>query len=44
LRNRIGLAAIGDEINLTVDHGGAERTVEVRIGRAVAQRQRLGQR
>ena len=44
LRTRIGLAAIGDEITLTVDHGGAERTVEVRIGRAVAQRQRLGQR
>ncbi|MGA8549914.1 MAG: Do family serine endopeptidase [Stellaceae bacterium] len=44
LRTRIGLAAIGDEITLTVDHGGAERTVAVRIGRAVAQRQRLGQR
>ncbi len=44
LRNRIGLMSIGDEVALTVDRGGAQREVMVRIGRAAAERQRLGQR
>jgi Do/DeqQ family serine protease len=44
LRNRIGLAPIGDEIALTVDRGGSEREVTVRIGQATAERQRVGPR
>jgi Do/DeqQ family serine protease len=44
LRNRIGLAPIGDEVALTIDRGGSQREVTVRIGRATAERQRLGQR
>jgi Do/DeqQ family serine protease len=39
LRNRVGLAQIGDEIELTVDRTGAERTVSVRIEQATAERQ-----
>ncbi|HUC70738.1 MAG TPA: Do family serine endopeptidase [Stellaceae bacterium] len=39
LRNRVGLAQIGDEIALTVDRVGAERTVSVRIEQATAERQ-----
>ncbi|HEY3911652.1 MAG TPA: Do family serine endopeptidase [Stellaceae bacterium] len=44
LRNRIGLSPIGDEVTLTVDRGTAQRQVMVRIGRAPAERQRLGER
>jgi Do/DeqQ family serine protease len=44
LRNRIGLMPIGQEVALTVDRGTAQREVTVRIGRAAAERQRLGQR
>jgi Do/DeqQ family serine protease len=46
LRNRVGLSRIGDEVDLTVERGGAERNVNVRIERATttAQRQRLRQR
>jgi Do/DeqQ family serine protease len=43
LRNRVGLAQIGDEIELTLDRGGAERTVSVRIEQATAER-RSGRR
>lgn len=39
LRNRVGLAPIGDQIELTVDHAGAERMVTVRIEQATAERQ-----
>lgn len=39
LRNRVGLAQIGDDIELTVDRGGSERTVSVRIEQATAARQ-----
>jgi Do/DeqQ family serine protease len=31
LRNRVGLSRIGDEVQLTVDRGGSERNVSVRI-------------
>ena len=41
LRNRVGLARIGDRIELTVERGGSDRTVTVRIDQATAQRQRL---
>jgi Do/DeqQ family serine protease len=46
LRNRVGLSRIGDEVDLTVERGGVERQVNVRIERAAttAQRQRLRQR
>jgi len=46
LRNRVGLSRIGDEVELTVERGGAERTVSVRIEKATttAQRQRPRQR
>ena len=44
LRNRIGLSPIGDEVTLTIDRGGVQRQVAVRIGRAPAERERLGQR
>ena len=46
LRNRVGLSRIGDEVELTVERGGAERTVAVRIEKATttAQRQRSRQR
>jgi Do/DeqQ family serine protease len=46
LRNRVGLSRIGDEVDLTVERGGAERNVTVRVERATttAQRQRLRQR
>jgi Do/DeqQ family serine protease len=44
LRNRVGLSPIGDEIVLTVDRGGSERNVTVRIERATAERQRVGRR
>jgi Do/DeqQ family serine protease len=45
LHNRVGLSRIGDDIELTVERGGAERNVTVRIERATttAQRQRLRQ-
>jgi Do/DeqQ family serine protease len=39
LRNRVGLAQIGDDIELTVDRGGSERAVSVRIEQATAARQ-----
>ena len=39
LRNRVGLAQIGDDLELTVDRGGSERTVSVRIEQATAARQ-----
>jgi Do/DeqQ family serine protease len=46
LRNRVGLSRIGDEVELSVERGGAERNVTVRIEKATttAQRQRPGQR
>ena len=34
LRNAIGLARIGDEIMLTIDRRGAERTISVRVEQA----------
>src|SRR5215469_6099313 len=42
LRNRVGLSRIGDEVELTVERGGVERNVTVRIEQATttAQRQR----
>src|SRR4029077_14547131 len=36
LRNRVGLSRIGDEVELTVDRRGSERTVAVRIEAAPA--------
>jgi Do/DeqQ family serine protease len=39
LRNRVGLAQVGDEIELTVDRAGSERTVAVKIEQATADRQ-----
>src|SRR5437762_5376428 len=46
LRNRVGLSRIGDEVELTVERGGAERNVTVRVEKATttAQRQRSRQR
>jgi Do/DeqQ family serine protease len=46
LRNRVGLARIGDEVELTVERGGSERNVTVRIEQVTttAQRQRARQR
>src|SRR5438270_3598345 len=46
LRNRVGLSRIGDEVELTVERGGAERNVTVRVERVTttAQRQRQRQR
>jgi len=46
LRNRVGLSRIGDEVELTVERGGQERNVTVRIEQATttAQRQRSRQR
>ena len=45
LRNRVGLSRIGDEVELTVERGGTERSVTVRVERATttAQRQRPSQ-
>jgi serine protease DegQ len=42
LRNRVGLALIGNDIELTVDRAGSERNVTVRIERATAERERIG--
>lgn len=39
LKNRVGLSQIGEELQLTVDRSGAERTVNVRIEQASAERQ-----
>jgi len=46
LRNRVGLSRIGEEVELTVERGGQERNVTVRIEQATttAQRQRSRQR
>jgi serine protease Do len=49
LRNRVGLSRIGDEVQLTVDRGGSERSVSVRIEQppattATSQRRGLRQR
>jgi S1-C subfamily serine protease len=44
LRNRVGLSRIGDSVTLTVDRGGSERNVSVRIEQARPARQRVGQR
>jgi Do/DeqQ family serine protease len=45
LRNRVGLSRIGDEVELTIERGGVERTVTIRIEQAAtAQRQRTRQR
>jgi Do/DeqQ family serine protease len=47
LRNRVGLTRIGDEVQLTVDRGGSERTMTVRIEQApttTTQRRGLRQR
>jgi Do/DeqQ family serine protease len=45
LRNRVGLSRIGDDVELTVERGGAERNVTVRVERVTttAQRQRPSQ-
>jgi len=42
LRNRVGLSRIGDAVELTLERGGVERNVTVRIEQATttAQRQR----
>ena len=42
LRNRVGLSRIGDEVELTVERGGSERNVTVRVEQVTttAQRQR----
>jgi Do/DeqQ family serine protease len=42
LRNRVGLSRIGEEVELTIERGGTERNVTVRIEQATttAQRQR----
>jgi Do/DeqQ family serine protease len=40
LRNRVGLSRIGDEVELTVEHGGAERNVTVRVEKATTTAQR----
>jgi Do/DeqQ family serine protease len=39
LRNRIGLAQVGDVVELTVDRGRSEQTIAVRIEQAAAARQ-----
>jgi Do/DeqQ family serine protease len=46
LRNRVGLSRIGDEVELTVERGGSERSVTVRVEQVTttAQRQRARQR
>jgi Do/DeqQ family serine protease len=47
LRNRVGLSRIGDEVQLTVDRGGSERSVSVRIEQVpttTSQRRGLRQR
>jgi Do/DeqQ family serine protease len=46
LRNRVGLSRIGDEVELTVERGGSERNVTVRVEQvtSTAQRQRSRQR
>ncbi|MBV8121227.1 MAG: Do family serine endopeptidase [Alphaproteobacteria bacterium] len=44
LKSRVGLAQIGGELQLTVDRDGAERVVDVRIGKPTAVRQYLGRR
>src|SRR5690348_9531521 len=46
LRNRVGLSRIGDEVELTVERGGSERNVTVRVEQVTttAQRQRSRQR
>lgn len=46
LRNRVGLSRIGDEVELTVERGGSERNVTVRVEQVTttAQRQRARQR
>ncbi len=41
LRNRVGLSRIGDEVELTVERGGAERNVTVRVERATTTAQRV---
>src|SRR5689334_12346981 len=45
LRNRVGLSRIGDEVELTVERGGSERNVTVRVEQVTttAQRQRSRQ-
>jgi Do/DeqQ family serine protease len=43
LRNRVGMSPVGATIALTVERGGADRTVDVRIVQATAQ-QRIGER
>ena len=40
LRNRVGLSRIGDEVELTVERGGAERNVTVRVEKATTTAQR----
>jgi Do/DeqQ family serine protease len=44
LRNKIVVARIGDEVDLTIARGSSERTVTVRIDQLAAQRQRIRQR
>jgi S1-C subfamily serine protease len=44
LRDKIVVARIGDEVDLTIARGSSERTVAVRIDQVAAQRQRVRQR
>jgi len=44
LRNRVGLAPVGGKMALTVDRGGAEHSVSVRIEGATAEHQRIDRR
>ena len=44
LRNRVGLSRIGDEVELTVDRRGSERTMAIRIEPAPTTTQRRGLR
>jgi Do/DeqQ family serine protease len=46
LRNRVGLSRIGDQVELTVERGGSERNLTVRVEQVTttAQRQRARQR
>jgi S1-C subfamily serine protease len=44
LRNRVGLSRIGDEVELTVERGGADRNVTVRVEKVTTTAQRQRQR
>ena len=44
LKNRVVLSRIGDEVELTINRRGSERTVAVRVEQSTPQRRRVGQR